>query len=109
MRGQGGNRNPAPLAHEVRAVIISGPEDTIVAKIQVPDEGSGKYDFFSLGAIVQRFDPGLVPLHESRFFERHCSGGEYNPAANLAKCFRLKTAVASACVQYPRAGGWKRK
>jgi 2-dehydro-3-deoxygluconokinase len=75
-----------------------------VAKIKMSDAAGRAHDFLSLGAIVQRFDPGLVPLHESRFFERHCSGGEYNPAANLAKCFRLRTAVASACVQYPP--GW---
>lgn len=53
---------------------------------------------------MQRFDPGLVPLHEAVHFERHCSGGEYNPAANLAKCFRLRAAVASANVHYPP--GW---
>jgi 2-dehydro-3-deoxygluconokinase len=58
----------------------------------------------ALGAVVQRFDPGLVPLHEAEHFERHCSGGEYNVAANLAKCFRMRTAVASACVRYPP--GW---
>ena len=29
------------------------------------------------------------------------SGAEYNVAANLADCFGLQTAVASACVDYP--------
>ena len=62
------------------------------------------YDFLALGALVQRLDPGLVPLHEASRFERHCSGAEYNPAANLAKCFGLRAAVASALVDYPP--GW---
>jgi 2-dehydro-3-deoxygluconokinase len=65
---------------------------------------SCRHDFLALGAIVQRFDPGLIPLHEAAHFERYCSGGEYNPAANLAKCFHLRTAIASANVEYPP--GW---
>jgi 2-dehydro-3-deoxygluconokinase len=75
-----------------------------MAKLGILDAEKCLHDFLALGAIVQRFDPGLVPLHEAIFFERHCSGGEYNPAANLAKCFRLRAAVASASVQYPP--GW---
>ena len=62
------------------------------------------FDFLALGALVQRFDPGLIPLHEASSFDRHCSGAEYNPAANLAKCFGLRAAVASALVEYPP--GW---
>ncbi|MEJ7606352.1 MAG: sugar kinase, partial [Bryobacteraceae bacterium] len=31
----------------------------------------------------------------------HVSGGEFNVAANLADCFRLRTGVASAMVDYP--------
>ena len=63
-----------------------------------------RFDFLALGSLVQRFDPGLVPLHEASRFERHCSGAEYNPAANLAKCFGLRAAVASAISEYPP--GW---
>jgi len=63
-----------------------------------------RYDFLALGALVQRLDPGLVPLHEASHFDRHCSGAEYNPAANLAKCFGLRAAVASALAEYPP--GW---
>jgi 2-dehydro-3-deoxygluconokinase len=73
-------------------------------KLELRSEKKCMYDFLALGALVQRFDPGLVPLHEASHFERHCSGAEYNPAANLAKCFRLRAAVASAIVQYPP--GW---
>ncbi len=75
-----------------------------MARLSIPDAHTCNYDFLALGSIVQRFDPGVVPLHEAARFDRHCSGGEYNPAANLAKCFRMRTAVTSANVQYPP--GW---
>jgi 2-dehydro-3-deoxygluconokinase len=75
-----------------------------MSQLQFRSEDACRYDFVALGALVQRFDPGLVPLHEASQFDRHCSGAEYNPAANLAKCFRLRAAIASAIVQYPP--GW---
>lgn len=75
-----------------------------MSKLDFRSENKCRHDFLALGALVQRFDPGLVPLHEASHFERHCSGAEYNPAANLAKCFRMRTAIASAIVQYPP--GW---
>ena len=75
-----------------------------MAKLDVRAEGSCRHDFLSLGSLVQRFDPGLVPLHEASRFDRYCSGAEYNPAANIAKCFHMRAAIASAMVQYPP--GW---
>ncbi len=75
-----------------------------MSRLQIRDARECRYDFLALGALVQRFDPGLVPLHEAVHFERHCSGAEYNPAANLARCFRQRTAIASANVAYPP--GW---
>jgi len=75
-----------------------------MAKLSIPNAQDCSFDFLALGSIVQRFDPGVVPLQEAVHFERHCSGGEYNPAANLAKCFRMRAAVASANVHYPP--GW---
>ncbi len=58
-------------------------------------------DFLSLGALVHRLDPGVVPFRKARSFDVHVSGGEYNVAANLADCFGLKTAIATAMVNYP--------
>lgn len=58
-------------------------------------------DFLSLGALVHRLDPGITPFRKSRAFDVHVSGGEYNVAANLSDCFRLKTGIASAMVRYP--------
>src|SRR5207253_7818154 len=57
-------------------------------------------DFLSLGALVHRLDPGVVPFRKARSFEVHVSGGEYNVAANLSDCFGLRTGVATAMVKY---------
>src|SRR5437016_5826221 len=57
-------------------------------------------DFLSLGALVHRLDPGAVPFRKARSFAVHVSGGEYNVAANLSDCFRLRTGVATAMVDY---------
>jgi len=58
-------------------------------------------DFLSLGALVHRLDPGVIPFRKARSAEIHVSGGEYNVAANLSDCFRLKTGIATAMVKYP--------
>lgn len=60
-----------------------------------------EFDFLSLGALVHRLDPGIIPFRRASKFDVHVSGGEYNCAANLASCFGLKTAVATAMVDYP--------
>jgi 2-dehydro-3-deoxygluconokinase len=57
-------------------------------------------DFLSVGALVHRLDPGILPFRRARSFEIHVSGGEYNVAANLSDCFGLKTGVATAMVNY---------
>jgi 2-dehydro-3-deoxygluconokinase len=61
----------------------------------------GALDFLSLGALVHRFDPGITPFRKASECQIHVSGGEYNCAANLSDCFHLKTAVATAMVDYP--------
>lgn len=57
-------------------------------------------DFLSLGALVHRLDPGIIPFRKARNFEIHVSGGEYNVAANLSDCFGMKTGIATAMVDY---------
>jgi len=61
----------------------------------------GARDFLSLGALVHRLDPGIVPFRKATECAIHVSGGEFNVAANLANCFRLRTGIASAMVDYP--------
>jgi 2-dehydro-3-deoxygluconokinase len=58
-------------------------------------------DFLSLGAIVHRLDPGIIPFRKAAECRIHVSGGEFNVAANLADCFGMRTAIASAMVDYP--------
>jgi 2-dehydro-3-deoxygluconokinase len=58
-------------------------------------------DFLSLGALVHRLDPGVIPFRKAVECQIHVSGGEFNCAANLADCFQLRTAVATAMVDYP--------
>jgi 2-dehydro-3-deoxygluconokinase len=57
-------------------------------------------DFLSLGSLVHRLDPGIIPFRKARTLEVHVSGGEYNVSANLSDCFGLKTGVATAMVNY---------
>ncbi len=58
-------------------------------------------DFVSLGALVHRLDPGLVPFRKATGCQIHVSGGEFNCAANLSDCFGLRTAIVTAMVDYP--------
>jgi len=67
--------------------------------LRVPPTGA--LDFLSLGALVHRLDPGILPFRKAQHCEIHVSGGEYNVAANLSDCFRLKTGIATAMVKYP--------
>ena len=67
--------------------------------LEIPKEAA--LDFVSLGALVHRLDPGTIPFRKATRCDIHVSGGEYNCAANLADCFRLKTGIVTAMVDYP--------
>jgi len=58
-------------------------------------------DFVSLGALIHRLDPGIIPFRKATECRIHVSGGEFNCAANLADCFRLNTGIVTAMVDYP--------
>ena len=64
-------------------------------------KSAGALDFVSLGALVHRLDSGVVPFRKATECRIHVSGGEFNVAANLSDCFRLKTGIAAAMVDYP--------
>lgn len=61
----------------------------------------GALDFLSLGALVHRLDPGIIPFRKATECKIHVSGGEFNVAANLSDCFRMNTGIATAMVNYP--------
>ncbi|HEY8477920.1 MAG TPA: sugar kinase [Chloroflexota bacterium] len=67
--------------------------------LNIPTEAA--LDFVSLGALVHRLDPGVVPFRKATECQIHVSGGEFNVAANLADCFRMRTGIATAMVEYP--------
>jgi len=62
---------------------------------------SGALDLVSLGALVHRLDPGIIPFRKATVCQIHVSGGEFNVAANLSDCFQLQTGVVTAMVDYP--------
>jgi 2-dehydro-3-deoxygluconokinase len=69
------------------------------SSLSVP--AAGALDLVSLGALVHRLDPGVIPFRKATHCAIHVSGGEFNVAANLADCFRLKTGIVTAMVDYP--------
>src|SRR5262249_29311048 len=64
----------------------------------------GALDFLSLGALVHRLDPGIIPFRKATECQIHVSGGGVNTPANLADCFRFRTRLATALVDYPIGG-----
>jgi 2-dehydro-3-deoxygluconokinase len=67
--------------------------------LNIPQEGA--LDLLSLGALVHRLDPGIIPFRKATECKIYVSGGEYNCAANLADCFGMRTGIATAMVDYP--------
>jgi len=61
----------------------------------------GALDFLSVGALIHRLDPGVIPFRKATECRIHVSGGEFNVAANLSDCFRMQTGIATAMVNYP--------
>ena len=71
--------------------------------LDIKPAGSG-YDFISLGALVNRLDPGRIPFRKASQLAVHVSGGEFNCSANLSDCFGLNTGVVSAMIDSPLGG-----
>jgi 2-dehydro-3-deoxygluconokinase len=61
----------------------------------------GALDLVSVGALVNRLDPGIIPFRKAQECQIHVSGGEFNVAANLSDCFSMNTGIATAMVDYP--------
>ena len=72
-----------------------------MSNLTVMKKADAKLDFLSLGALVVRLDPGIVPFEYAHSLDLHVSGGEFNVSANLSRAFGQRTAVASAMVDYP--------
>ena len=86
--------------HELVAQASRIKEDYVVSLgFKIPEQGS--LDLLSLGAMVHRLDPGIIPFRKATQFAVHVSGGEFNVAANLADAFGQRTGIATAMVSYP--------
>ncbi|MDR1588115.1 MAG: sugar kinase [Treponema sp.] len=72
-----------------------------MSSLQIPGAAGTSHDLLALGALVTRLDPGIIPFSEADQYLLHVSGGEYNVATNLSTCFGMRTAIASAMVNYP--------
>ncbi|MDR0502378.1 MAG: sugar kinase [Treponema sp.] len=72
-----------------------------MSSLSIPSADGATHDLLALGALVTRLDPGIVPFTEASEYSLYVSGGEYNVASNLSTCFGMKTAIASAMVNYP--------
>src|SRR5215510_12253276 len=70
-----------------------------MATLSIPSQGA--FDFLALGALIHRLDPGIIPFRKAQNCALHVSGGEFNTAANLSDCFRMRTGIATAMVDYP--------
>jgi 2-dehydro-3-deoxygluconokinase len=62
---------------------------------------TGELDLVALGAVIHRLDTGIIPFRKATECLIHVSGGEFNVAANLADCFRMRTGIATAMVDNP--------
>ena len=67
--------------------------------LNIPSQGA--LDLVSLGALVHRLDPGIIPFRKATTCQIHVSGGEFNVAANLADCFGMNTGIVTAVSDYP--------
>src|SRR5438552_11471622 len=67
--------------------------------LKIPQKGA--LDLVALGAMVHRLDTGVLPFRKATGCQIHVSGGEFNVAANMADCFRLRTGIVTAMVDYP--------
>lgn len=72
-----------------------------MAQLALMPKEHSHLDFLSLGALVVRLDPGVIPFEYASQLDLHVSGGEFNVAANLSRAFGQRTAIASAMVDYP--------
>ena len=76
-----------------------GKKKRVSYGLNIPKDG--ELDFLALGALIHRFDPGIVPFRKATECKIYVSGAEFNVAANLSDCFRMRTAIVSAMVDYP--------
>jgi 2-dehydro-3-deoxygluconokinase len=58
-------------------------------------------DLLSLGALVVRLDPGVIPFEYASQLDIPCLRRGVQRRGNLSRAFGQRTAIASAMVDYP--------
>lgn len=71
------------------------------AGLQLRRAAECRWDELSLGEVMLRFDPGEARIVGTRTFAVHESGGEYNVARGLRRCFGQRTGIVTALVDNP--------
>ena len=56
-----------------------------MASLQVLPKNNDGFDLISLGALIVRFDPGVVPFEYAQSLDLHVSGGEFPVAQILGR------------------------
>jgi 2-dehydro-3-deoxygluconokinase len=69
-----------------------------MAMLTLRPANSCRWDELSLGEVMLRLDPGEGRIRAARSFKVWEGGGEYNVARGLARCFGMRTAIATALV-----------
>src|SRR5450756_3247980 len=67
--------------------------------LNIPAQGA--LDFVSIGGLIHRLDPGIVPFRKATQCQIRVSGGEVNCAANLSHCSAMRTGIGSAMSHSP--------
>lgn len=69
--------------------------------LEIRRDSACRWDIFSLGEVMLRFDPGERRIVSARNFDVWEGGGEYNVARGLRRCFGMRAAIATALVDNP--------
>ena len=67
-----------------------------MATLDIRPQADCAWDLVALGEVMLRLDPGEGRIATAREFRAWEGGGEYNVARGLARCFGMRSAIATA-------------
>ena len=87
------------LTHTNTEICESNKERFMKYGLNIRQDGA--LDFVSIGGLVHRLDPGIIPFRKATECQIHVSGGNLMSPPICPIAFGLQTGVASAMVNYP--------